>query len=582
MKSPQILFLLIFIISAFSLHAQTTNQTNKGVFTGKVVNAKNDQPVRVTVIIKGEGIKGKISRTTNSSGFFELKLDNLTKNPHFEFNIPYYQIRSTTSSSSLDAIFNVTPILPIRGQVLDANGQPLKNIHLEIPTTDSTFKIYADAQGIFSFKPSRTLANNIKMNIIAIGTGKRFYNAYNIKDFRLNRKKHARWSKKNNRLSIILPPKEKATVQREAEASRYGDLSIRELKKLFKESSQLQKKYNEAKQKAEELSIKVIQLKQQNKKGEMYADSLETLKEKETKLKERVKLLKEIRDRLEKEKEQYITVIILLITIAVTTFLALYYRNKAFKSKKRSLQEAQRYTAELNIKSQELQSSNTFVQLLLSELNHRVNNNLTSISSKLSIASRRIKDADAKAFLQEVINYVSKLQHIQHNLDFNAAFGNSDHLEKYEIERYFSEMADTIINLQPDLEQKPEVRLDININHLKNDKLRLLGYIAFELINNSCKYAFPEHEIPESPHIFIRLYQQNGHLKLTMGDNGIGMPPELFNEQGVFQLDKVTSSKGLKIIDHLTKTDQGGFNIGFTPTNGASFAGTHFECYFKL
>ena len=574
-----LLFFGILICSFFRVAGQTTFQ---GIFRGLITHATLDTVLKnIRVDVSGGGIQGKVSRLTSSDGSFEIEFTTPIIKDSLKFEVEGYRIRSYTSKGSINRIFKVVPepFFLLEGIIVDENQNPVSNAQIEINLKSKDKYFYANEDGRFLLNILENISTRTAFKIITVDKGRNTFIAYNPKNYLFKVRKHAKWGVKNNKLFITLPVNQNEITPRNI-ISPAEQLTINELKEIIEKRSHLQKRYFRAKQRVEELSKKLEAAQAQRRKGiKIDLKNLRKLEAEINAYKDKTAVLEKL---LDKEQRQNILSTILFVVILFTIFLILFYRNRALIQAKRNTLKLQKYSDELIQQSDQLKARNTFVHLLLSELNHRVNNNLTSITSKLQIATRRIKDDSAKEFMQEVLNYVEQLQHIQNQLNFNATFGDKESITQKEIEFYFHEMAETIVNLQLEAEQKPELIIEVKVATLKNEKLRLLGYVVFELINNSCKYAFPEDCIPSNPYIFIYLEQVDKHLKLSLGNNGVGLPKELFDEQETFRLDRIKSSKGLKIIDHLTQIDQGNFHISLNPTQDKAFTGAKFECTFKL
>lgn len=100
------------------------------------------------------------------------------------------------------------------------------------------------------------------------------------------------------------------------------------------------------------------------------------------------------------------------------------------------------------------------------------------------------------------------------------------------------------------------VRIDCDpALELPADELATIGMIASEAISNALKYAFPEGRAGQ---IWLRLVVEEGRIKLTIRDNGIGMPdlpPDPHSGRG--------------LIDALARQFGGYARLGSAPFGGA-------------
>ena len=238
------------------------------------------------------------------------------------------------------------------------------------------------------------------------------------------------------------------------------------------------------------------------------------------------------------------------------------------------------YLRRLRVSNRNLTSQNTLINLLIGEVNHRVKNNLFSISSKLRNSHLKAQNEAAKTTLEELIEFTSKLSQLQAKLDFTFFSTDQKMLHGFQIERDLQDMVDTVVGASL-LKPQPIVHIQTDLNNLRNDHFSIIGFCAFELANNICKYAFSNiKEMP--PQLNIVLTKKGSYICLQMQDNGKGMPVELFDTRGLFNFEQLNSSKGLRIIHHLTLLQQGSFVIKTTKVHQEPKQGSYFECNFKF
>lgn len=167
-------------------------------------------------------------------------------------------------------------------------------------------------------------------------------------------------------------------------------------------------------------------------------------------------------------------------------------------------------------------------ELLFKELSHRVQNNLQSIISILTLQQNRVNKKEIKDYLQETINRIRSISLIHEKLQ------NTTKVGKINVGSYFKSML------------KPYKKLNTSIKfHLSCDdkitldlqKLTPLALITNELITNSVKHAFTD---VQSPSISISLEKNNQIYQFIYEDNGIGY-------------DDCEKSLGTMLIDSLSK-----------------------------
>ena len=184
-------------------------------------------------------------------------------------------------------------------------------------------------------------------------------------------------------------------------------------------------------------------------------------------------------------------------------------------------------------------------EVLLTELHHRVKNNLQIISSFLNLQSGYIEDAKTLEILKSAENRVISMALVHDQLYLSQKLAQIDSAS------YIKHLASNLFasyNINTDA-----IKLKINV-----DKILLgvntaitCGLIINELISNALKYAFIEGKIGE---IKIDFQSNKNRIILSVSDNGIGLPENV-------NLQK-TESLGLQIVLALTKQLQGKIEIG--------------------
>ena len=217
-------------------------------------------------------------------------------------------------------------------------------------------------------------------------------------------------------------------------------------------------------------------------------------------------------------------------------------------------------TEELSQANDKLQTSLQEKVVLLKEIHHRVKNNLQVISSLLSLQSRDIADErDLDLFINSQ-NRVKTMALIHERLY------QSDDLAKVDFADYIPALADNLFNTYKTSAQEIDLKVHVGDLMLDLDQAIPCGLMLNELISNSLKYAFPDERSGE---IRVQLGPtQDGHVELVVGDNGIGLPPDLDF--------RTTKSLGLQLINILARQLRG--SVDLRPGQ----AGTEFCVRFPL
>ena len=228
--------------------------------------------------------------------------------------------------------------------------------------------------------------------------------------------------------------------------------------------------------------------------------------------------------------------------LILLAFLGLLYNRFLLK---------QRANEKLAIKQDEINEQNKILQKLLGEkewllkeIHHRVKNNLQIVISLLNSQSAFLENKDALAAIQNSQNRMHAMSLIHQKLYQSGDVASIDmnwyihELVNYTRESfYLSRRISFVLDIDP---------LDLDVAQAVP-----LGLILNEAITNSVKYAFPENEKGK---ITITLKAcQDGSYLLSIGDNGVGLPPE-------FDLFAV-ESLGMSLMQGLSEQLDGSFAI---------------------
>jgi PAS domain S-box-containing protein len=197
--------------------------------------------------------------------------------------------------------------------------------------------------------------------------------------------------------------------------------------------------------------------------------------------------------------------------------------------------------------------------LLMKEMNHRIKNNLTLVSSFLSLQSRFIKDANDREIFRESQTRTKAFALIHEKL-----YRSAD-LKRINLKEYLENFANEIYHTYTVDENRIKLSTDLDYIYADMDTSLPLALILNEILTNSFKYAFPNGRHGEV-HIELR-YLKNMHMfKLTVTDNGIGLPED-------FDF-KNTESFGMSVMRNLIKQIDGEVKLYKT-------CGTKFVIKFK-
>ena len=242
--------------------------------------------------------------------------------------------------------------------------------------------------------------------------------------------------------------------------------------------------------------------------------------------------------------------------------------NTAYEELTRVQEELQQNIIELSTREQELRENETKLtdalsekDVLLSEIHHRVKNNLTAFISLLSLENTYEDSEAGKALKQDLQNRARSMALIHETLYRTGKFSRVD-MGVY-LRTLGEQIATTYHPSSP-------VSMIVEAEGVSLDLARATpcGLIVNELITNSFKYAFPpgfncKSTRNEPCTIQVTLGYDNGDYLLTVADNGVGLPAG-------FDL-KSAKSLGLKLVNFLAR-HQLRAKVGYDTQEGTEFS----------
>lgn len=158
-------------------------------------------------------------------------------------------------------------------------------------------------------------------------------------------------------------------------------------------------------------------------------------------------------------------------------------------------------------------------ELLLSEIHHRVKNNLQIISSLLRLQSRHISDPEYQRIFMEGQNRVQSMALIHEGLYESRDLGNVD------FQGYIGKLMNHLFLSYGVDRSRVQCKVEVAAGSIGIDSAVPCGLLVNELVSNSLKHAFPGEGRGE---IGVALSSNHeGHFDLVVRDNGIGLPPGL-------------------------------------------------------
>jgi PAS domain S-box-containing protein len=183
-------------------------------------------------------------------------------------------------------------------------------------------------------------------------------------------------------------------------------------------------------------------------------------------------------------------------------------------------------------------------EVLLSEVHHRVKNNLTAFISLLSLEGSTEETSAGLELKKDLQNRARSMALIHETLYKTHQYSSVD------METYLTPLIDQIIN---SYSSPQSIKIIVEAKDVSLDLARAtpIGLIVNELVTNSLKHAFP-HEGKECRAgqndpctIGVRLTKEDGSYLMSVYDNGVGLPAGF---------DPLTAKTlGLKLVTFLAK-----------------------------
>lgn len=154
-------------------------------------------------------------------------------------------------------------------------------------------------------------------------------------------------------------------------------------------------------------------------------------------------------------------------------------------------------------------------ETLLSEVHHRVKNNLQIVSSLLHMQARHLRDERDRLLVRDSQDRIRSMALVHEMLYATAG------LEQIDVAAYVRKLAGSLCASYQDVAQQIEVSIHVDDVALSLDTAVHLGLILNELISNSLKHGFPG---GTKGRIQVRLERDDDRLHIEVKDDGVGLP----------------------------------------------------------
>jgi len=180
-------------------------------------------------------------------------------------------------------------------------------------------------------------------------------------------------------------------------------------------------------------------------------------------------------------------------------------------------------------------------QLLIKEVNHRVNNSLAIVASLLHVQGSVTQSNEVRHELREAGNRIAAIARAHQHLY------RSDRIDTLDLGAYLNDLCKALDESLPACEIIVEAEQGIEI---RTDRAITAALLVNELVTNSVKHAHPA----GSCRIWLALSRgSNGSIIISVRDKGIGLP-QTFNR-------KSGRGLGMRLVDAFTQQLQADLQV---------------------
>lgn len=243
-----------------------------------------------------------------------------------------------------------------------------------------------------------------------------------------------------------------------------------------------------------------------------------------------------------KNREEQLVFIIVLLAVIILGSVMLVGNNRKIKRQNKIISK----------QLGELTKTVEQKQVLLSELQHRVKNNLQHVISILEIQKESVDFNNIDELIRGNQNRIHSMALLHKKMNV------SDNVNEVDLKRYVTELSELVKDSYGNPKKKIELRVQCSVEKMSIEKALPVGLMIVELVSNSIKHAFKKRDIG---HITIDISNDDSlrKSKLYYADNGNGFDFNKISEKGLGQ----ELIKGL--IDQLNGTfetrSQNGFEL---------------------
>ncbi|MFO7799647.1 histidine kinase dimerization/phosphoacceptor domain -containing protein [Rhodohalobacter sp.] len=193
-------------------------------------------------------------------------------------------------------------------------------------------------------------------------------------------------------------------------------------------------------------------------------------------------------------------------------------------------------------------------EVLISEIHHRVKNNLAVISSLIDLQRLETNDEYVIDILQKTQNRIHSIAGV-HELLYN-----SDDLSSIPFRQYLSNLINRHLDVYVEDKKNIDVKIDSSVETLSINQALPLGVLFSELVTNSFKHAFKDKNEGE---ILLKVRSDEEYVHVQYSDNGPGFKKEDFEKGKGLGITIIKALIGQLHADYELASEHG-FNLKFS------------------
>ena len=178
-----------------------------------------------------------------------------------------------------------------------------------------------------------------------------------------------------------------------------------------------------------------------------------------------------------------------------------------------TIQEKERFEREVASRTRDLTEALASKTMLVHEVDHRVKNNLQMIAALLAMQARTIKDPNARATMNSMLNRVEALGTVHRRLY------QSRDVERFDVAAFAQDLADDLVRGSGRTDVR--LHLDLEAVEVPVEKAPPVALMLNELITNAMKHAFAR---DRAGRLSVSVRPDGNYIAICVVDDGHGMP----------------------------------------------------------